>query len=104
MNSWNKKYYEVAGREEQPCLYFEKKNGNETFVIDIFWDIKDGKGYYLKLFTRSGKNTDVTPRVNTQSQWGLGLSDPADMNSKYKSGLMSESDIVFLANDIMKNI
>lgn len=102
LNSWVRNYYEVAGRDEQPCLYFEKKIGNETFVIDIYWDIKGGKWYYLKLFTRSGKNTDVTPRVKTQ--WGLGLSDPADMNSKYKSGLMSESDIVFLANDIMKNI
>lgn len=104
LNSWVRNYYEVAGRDEQPCLYFEKKIGNETFVIDILWDIKNGGGYYLNLFTSEVNNANLTPIVSAKGHWGLSLSDPADMNSKYKSGLMSESDIVFLANDIMTNI
>ena len=104
LNGWEKEYYEVAGREEQPCLYFEKKVGNETFVIDIFWDIKCGKGYYLNLFTRSGKNTNVTPKVNNNTQWGLRLSDSSDPDSRYMSDFKNETDIIQLATNIMITI
>lgn len=102
-NSWQKEYYDVSGRDEQPCLYFEKKRGSETFVIDIIWDIQNGGGYYLNLFTREKNNANLTPIVSA-NKWGLGLSDPADPNSRYKSGLMSESDIISLAVVIMTNI
>ena len=101
VNNWGKKYYDVAGREEQPCLYFEKEVDSETFVIDILWDINNGKGYYLNLFTRSADNINVTPRVSGNTQWGLQLSDP---NSRYVSGFKNEKDIVDLATDIMNRI
>ena len=104
LNGWEKKYHEVAGREEQPYLSFEKKVGTDTFAIDILWDIKSGQGYYLNLFTKSGKNTNVTLIVNAHTQWGLGLSDPFDPNSRYVSGFKNEKDIVDLATVIMNTI
>lgn len=104
INGWRKNYYEVAGRENQPCLFFEKKNCNDTFVIDILWDIHHGKGYYLKLFTRSEVNTNVNPFVSANVLWGLTLSDPTVPNSRYKSGFKNETDIADLATDIMKII
>jgi len=100
-NNWVKKYYEVAGRENKPCLYFEKTVRGETFVIDIIWDTENGKGYNLNLFARSAINTNVTPIVSTNTQWGLCLSDPNDLNSRYKSGFKNDTEIVDLATDIM---
>lgn len=103
-NSWQKHYYEVSGRDEQPCLYFEKKTATETFVIDIIWDIQNGKGYYLKLHTREKNNANLTPIVNVNTRWGLCLSDPSDPNSRYMSGFKDEKGIVDLATYIMNTI
>lgn len=105
-NSWKKRYYSVSGREENPCLYFEKQLNGQTYVIDICWDIKNGNGYYLNLFTRdeSQVSTLITPIVAGNAAWGLTLCDPSNPNSRYKSNDMPEKDILALAYNIMKAI
>lgn len=106
IKSWVKHYYSVSGREEDPCLYFEKKLSNQIYVIDICWDIDNGIGYYLKLFTRDESQISrfITPIVAKNTTWGLALSDPSNPNSRYESNKMSENDIVNLVNSIMNAI
>lgn len=105
-NSWKKSYYSVSGREENPCLYFEKQLNGQTYVIDICWDIKNGYGYYLNLFTKDESQiiSLITPIVKKNKVWGLALSDSSNPNSRYKSNDMPENDILTLANNIMNAI
>ena len=105
-NNWEKRYYSVSGREENPCLYFEKQLSGQTYVIDICWDIKNGNGYNLKLFTRDESQISrfITPIIVKNTTWGLALSDPSNPNSRYESNKMSENDIVNLVNSIMNAI
>ena len=99
--SWKKRYESANVTGKLPYIKFE--NQNNAFMIDIYWDITKGRGYYLQLYTRDESQipTLVAPIVSNKQNWGLNLSDS---NSRYQSDFKTEEGIIDLAKSIMQSI